>query len=38
MYAEDALSKMKILNPEVKFDMSPDNGHTTSFSFSWITQ
>lgn len=34
MYAKDALSKMKFLNPVVKFGISPDNGHTTSFSFS----
>lgn len=26
--------KMKFLNPDVKFDISPDNGHATSSSFS----
>lgn len=25
---------MKFLNPDVKFDISPDNGHATSSSFS----
>lgn len=34
MFAKDTASKMKCLNSEVKFTVSPDNSHTPSCSFS----